>query len=40
MSIESVCQVAPSWVDLGSFHACFYGVVFAICGDLHDGSEK
>jgi hypothetical protein len=31
MSSESVCQVARSWVDVGSFHArLFGGVYFAV----------
>jgi len=36
MSSESVCQVAHSWVDVGSFHMRLY----LICCDFHDGSEK
>ena len=40
MSNESVCQVAHSWVDVGSFHTRFFGVVYVTCGDFHDGSEK
>jgi hypothetical protein len=28
MSSESVCQVARSWVDVGSFHARLFGVVY------------
>ena len=40
MSSESVCQVAHSWVDVGSFHTSLFGVVYVTCGDLHDGSEK
>jgi hypothetical protein len=28
MSSESVCQVARSWVDVGSFHTCLFGVVY------------
>jgi len=40
MSSESVCQVACSWVDVGSFHMHLFGVVFVTCGDFHDGSEK
>jgi hypothetical protein len=27
MSSESVCQVARSWVDVGSFHTRLFGVV-------------
>jgi len=27
MSSESVCQVACSWVDVGSFHTRLFGVV-------------
>jgi hypothetical protein len=31
MSSESVCQVARSWVEVGSFHTRLFGVVrFAI----------
>jgi len=40
MSSESVCQVARSWVDVGSFHMRLFGVVYVTCGDFHDGSEK
>jgi len=40
MSSESVCQVARSWVDVGSFHTCLFGVVYVTCGDFHDGSER
>jgi len=40
MSSESVCQVARSWVDVGSFHRRLFGVVYVTCGDFHDGSEK
>jgi len=40
MSSESVCQVACSWVDVGSFHTRLFGVMYLICGDFHDGSEK
>jgi hypothetical protein len=40
MSSDSVCQVARSWVDVGSFHTCLLGVVYMNCGDFHDGSEK
>ena len=36
MSSESVCQVAHSWVDVGSF----FEVVYVTCGYFHDGSEK
>jgi hypothetical protein len=28
MSSESVCQVARSWVDVGSFHTRLFGVVY------------
>jgi hypothetical protein len=27
-------------VDAGSFHTRLFGVVYVICGDFHDGSEK
>jgi len=40
MSSEAVCQVAHSWVDMGSFHTRLFGVVYLTCGDFHDGSEK
>jgi hypothetical protein len=40
MSSESVCQVACSWVYVGSFHMSLFGVVCVTCGDFHDGSEK
>jgi hypothetical protein len=28
MSSESVCQIARSWVDVGSFHTRLFGVVY------------
>jgi hypothetical protein len=40
MSSESVCHVALSWVEVGSFHTNLFGVVCVICGDFSDGSEK
>jgi hypothetical protein len=40
MSRESVCQVARSWVEVGSFHVRLFGVVYVNCGDFHDGSDK
>ena len=40
MSSDSVGQVARRWVDVGSFHTRFCGVVYVTCGDFHDGSEK
>jgi hypothetical protein len=40
MSSESVCQVACSWVDVGSFHTCLCGVAYMTCSDFHDASEK
>ena len=40
MSIESMCQVARSWVEVRSFHARLFGVVYVTCGDFHDESEK
>jgi hypothetical protein len=40
MSSESVCQVAPSWLEVGSFHTRLFGVVYVTCGNFHDGSEK
>jgi hypothetical protein len=33
MSSESVCQVARSWVDVGSFLTSLFGVVYVTCGD-------
>jgi len=39
MSSESMCQVACSWVDVGSIHMRLLGVVYVTCGDFHDGSE-
>jgi len=40
MSSESVCQIAHSWVDVGSFHTLLFGAVCVTCGDFRDGSEK
>ena len=40
MYSESVCQVACSWVDMGSFHTRLFRVVCMTCGDFYDGSEK
>jgi hypothetical protein len=40
MSSEPVCQVARSWVDVGSFHTHLFGVVYVTCGSFHDQSEK
>jgi hypothetical protein len=40
MSNESVCHVARSWVDVGSFHTLLFGVVYVTCADFHDGSGK
>ena len=40
MSSASVCQVACSWVEVGSFHMRLFGVVYVTCGNFHDGSEK
>jgi hypothetical protein len=40
MSNESVCQVARSWMDVGSFHTHLFGVVYVTCGDFYGGSEK
>jgi len=40
MSSESVCQVARSGVDVGSFHTRLFGVVYVTSGDFHDGSMK
>jgi len=40
MSSESVCQVARSWVEVGSFHTRLFGVVYVTCGEFYDGSEK
>ena len=35
-----MCQVACSWVDVGSFHTRLFGVMYMTCGNIHDGSEK
>jgi hypothetical protein len=40
MSSGSVCQVARSWVNVGSFHTRLFGVVYVTCGYFHGGSEK
>jgi hypothetical protein len=40
MSNKSVCQVARSLVEVGSFNKWLFGVVYVTCGDFHDGSEK
>jgi hypothetical protein len=40
MSSEQVRQVARSWGEVGSFNTRLFVVVYAICGDFHDGSEK
>ena len=40
MSSQSVCQVAHSCVDVGSFDTRLFGVVYVTYGDFHDGSEK
>ena len=40
MSSESVCRVARSWVEVGSFHTRLFGVVYLTCGDFHDGIRK
>jgi hypothetical protein len=40
MSIESVRQVAQRLVDVGSFHARLFGVVYVTYGDFHDRSEE
>jgi hypothetical protein len=40
MCSESACQVARSWVNVGSFHTRLFGVVYVTCDDFHDGSEK
>jgi hypothetical protein len=40
MSIESMCQVARSVLEVGSFNKRLFGVVHVTCGDFHDGSEK
>jgi hypothetical protein len=40
MSNESVCQVAHSWVNAGSFHTHLFEVVYVSCCNFHDGSEK
>jgi len=40
MSSESVCQVALSWVDVGSFHTRLFGVVYMTCGNFTTGQRK
>jgi hypothetical protein len=40
MSSESLCPVARSWVEVGSFHTHLFVVVYVTRGDFHDGSEK
>jgi hypothetical protein len=40
MSSESVCEVACTWLDVGSFHTRSFGVLYVTCGNFHDGSEK
>jgi hypothetical protein len=40
VSSESVCQVARSCVDVGSFYTRLFGVVCVTCDDFHDWSEK
>jgi hypothetical protein len=33
MSSKSVCQVARSWVEVGSFHTRLFGIVYVTCGE-------
>jgi hypothetical protein len=40
MSSESVCQLAFSWVDVGSFHTYLFRFVYVTCGNFHNGSDK
>jgi len=40
MSSDSVCQVARSWVDVGSFHTRLFGVVYVTLGDFYDGLDN
>jgi hypothetical protein len=40
MSSESVCQVARSWVDVGSIHTRLFGYVCVTRGDVNEGSEQ
>jgi hypothetical protein len=40
MSSESVCQVACSWMDMGSFYTRLFGVMYKTCGNFHNRSEK
>jgi hypothetical protein len=40
MSSESACQVARSWMDMGSYHMRLLGVMYVTCGDFQNGSEK
>jgi hypothetical protein len=36
MSSESVCQVARSWVDVGSFHTRLFGVVYSAIASVRE----
>jgi hypothetical protein len=36
MSSESVCQVARSWVDVGSFQARLFGVVYCAVASVRE----
>jgi hypothetical protein len=36
MSSESLCQVARSWVDVGSFHTRLFGVVYFVITSVRE----
>jgi hypothetical protein len=36
MPSESVCQVARSWVDVGSFHTRLFGVVYFVISSFRE----
>jgi hypothetical protein len=40
MSSESVCQVARSWVDVGSFHTRLFGVVYFAIASVREFLDK
>jgi len=40
MSTDSVCQVARSWVDVGSIQTRLIEVMYVTRGDFYHGSEK
>jgi hypothetical protein len=36
VSSESMCQVARSWVDVGSFHTRLFGVVYFVIDSFRE----